>query len=92
MPLLPLSRLARQFARSSRRLVGSAVALALSAGLVGLAAPAAQADPSQPNTVIDWNIDSLENGGRSAHDAYYGMIDRIHRVSGHDFRSAGEID
>ncbi|MEV6398489.1 ribosome-inactivating family protein [Streptomyces sp. NPDC051907] len=92
MSPMPLLRLAQLFARASRRLVGSVVALALSAGLVGLAAPAAQADPTQPNTVVDWNIDSLANGGRSAHDAYYGMIDRIHRVSGHDFRSAANID
>ncbi|MFF3335361.1 ribosome-inactivating family protein [Streptomyces sp. NPDC002888] len=68
-----------------RRLLGAVVALALSIGLAGLAAPAAHADPDRYLTVHDWDISDLAGGGQHAHEQYWNMIAAMHRVTGHDF-------
>ncbi|GAB2934295.1 ribosome-inactivating family protein [Streptomyces heilongjiangensis] len=68
-----------------RRVLGALVALALSVGLLGLAAPAASADPDRTLTVHDWVIDDLLNGGQDPHQEYWNMIAAMHRVTGHDF-------
>ncbi|MFE0581094.1 ribosome-inactivating family protein [Streptomyces sp. NPDC058874] len=71
--------------RMMRRVACLLVALALSAGVLGAAAPAAHADPDRPLTVVDWDISGLEHGGQGHHDRYWNMIDQVHRISGHDF-------
>jgi hypothetical protein len=71
--------------RIGRRALGALVALALSIGLLGLAAPAASADPDRTLTVHDWVIDDLLNGGQDPHQEYWNMIAAMHRVTGHDF-------
>ncbi|MDI9883714.1 ribosome-inactivating family protein [Streptomyces sp. HNM0645] len=71
--------------RGSRRITGLLLALALSVGMLSAAASTAHADPDRPLTVVDWDITGLENGGQGQHDRYWNMIDRMHRISGHDF-------
>ncbi|MFI8360480.1 ribosome-inactivating family protein [Streptomyces sp. NPDC085612] len=69
----------------ARRITGLLLALALSLGMLGAAAPAAHADPDRSLTVVDWDITGLDGGGQGQHDRYWNMIDRIHRISGHDY-------
>ncbi|MEU7581589.1 ribosome-inactivating family protein [Streptomyces sp. NPDC041068] len=76
---------ANLYQRSARRVAGLLVALAMSVGVLGVAAPAAHADPDRPLTVVDWDISGLEHGGQGQHDRYWNMIDQVHRISGHDF-------
>lgn len=77
--------LTKVFARVYRRAAGALTALALTAALAGLAAPAAHADTNQPLTQVTWVIDDLLNGGADPHQQYWNMIADLHRHSGHDY-------
>ncbi|MFB7234908.1 ribosome-inactivating family protein [Streptomyces sp. NPDC056269] len=77
--------IARLCRRGVRLAAGLLVALAMSIAMLGAAVPAAHADPTQPLTVVDWDITGLEHGGQGHHDRYWNVIDQVHRISGHDF-------
>ncbi|MFI8338747.1 hypothetical protein ACIF8W_01475 [Streptomyces sp. NPDC085639] len=62
--------IARLCRRGVRRAAGLLVALAMSIAMLGAAVPAAHADPTQPLTVVDWDITGLEHGGQGHHDRY----------------------
>ncbi|MGI5526003.1 ribosome-inactivating family protein [Streptomyces syringium] len=69
---------------TGRRLVGLALALAMTVGLISTAAaPAAHADPHDTHTQWTWQIEDLQHGGEAAERSYYRLIERLHDISGH---------
>ncbi|MFI9202793.1 ribosome-inactivating family protein [Streptomyces sp. NPDC053048] len=69
---------------TGRRLLGLAMALAMTIGLISTAAaPTAHADPNDAHTQWTWQISDLQHGGEAAERSYWDLIARLHDLSGH---------